>query len=107
MNIKDFYTCEVELGNGKILPSSSKFNKEEVIRVNFKAHALMKPNHNILMVGMKFKKVFARAFLSMGVSGGVKTKDYVWCLVTDKMRFYLFSSTGSILVTEKDYELYI
>ena len=56
------------------------------------------------LTGVTMKRRFARGFVR-GLGGGMK--DYVHCVICEGFRFWLFSSTGRVLITPEDFELYI
>lgn len=101
MNITNAYDYEIELRDGKIITKSNKFNPDEVVRVSYKSNFF--PRHDIIFTDFKFVKRFSRSFMDITS----KVKERLHCVITDKFRFYLKSSNGTVLVTEKDYELYL
>lgn len=60
------------------------------------------PRH--YFTGLTFLRRFGRGFLH-GLGGGLK--EYVHCIVCAECRIYVRSSTGSVLITPTDYELYL
>ena len=60
------------------------------------------PRHDFS--GLRFIRRFGRGFLH-GLGGGMK--EYVHCIVCAECRIYVRSSTGSVLITPPDYELYL
>jgi len=60
------------------------------------------PRHDF--AGLTFLRRFGRGFLH-GLGGGLK--EYVHCIVCAECRIYIRSSTGSVLITPADYELYL
>lgn len=101
--IKKLYSWEIELKDGTVENKKNDFNFDDVVRVSFIPNTTVLPRHDIIISEFKFKKRFARAFL--GLDGIVK--EYLHCLVTDKFRVYVKSSTGQCLITPPDHELYL
>lgn len=60
------------------------------------------PRHSF--AGLTFLRRFCRGFLR-GLGGGLR--EYVHCIVCAECRIYVRSSTGSVLITPADYELYL
>ena len=77
-------------------------NLESTAKIMFCPAVPGLPEH--LLTGVPMKRRFARGFVR-GLGGGMK--DYVHCVVCDGFRFWLFSSTGRVLITPEDFELYI
>ena len=101
MDLKTTYTYEIELKDGTIITDHNNFKPEDVVRVSF--ISLIFPRHDIIFTDFKFIKRFSRIF--MGINS--KITNVLHCVITDKFRFYLKSSNGSVLITEKDYDLYL
>jgi len=102
-SIKDYYTWEIELKSGAIIKNGNNFRPEDVRRISYIPGIILRPCYDIVFLDIAFVKRFSRAFM--------KTEtgyfEYLHVLVTDKFRFYLFSSTGRVLITDKNYELYL
>jgi hypothetical protein len=60
------------------------------------------PRH--VFSGLTFVRRFCRGFMH-GMGGGMK--EYLHCIVTKECRLYVLSSTGAVVITEPDYELYL
>ena len=100
-NIQEIYTYEIELNDGSIMKSGNVTGN--VARVSFIPKLSVFPRHDIIFTDFKFKKRFQRTFIKP--TTGIK--ESLHCVITDKFRFYLFSSSGRTLITDKDYDLYL
>lgn len=107
--IKNIYKWEIELDSGDIIREDSfkKFEKDKVVRVSFipsgKLSSLL-PRHDFIMSkDFEFVKRFKRVFMDRHNN----IKECLHCLITNKFRVYMYSSTGRTLITDKNYELYI
>lgn len=60
------------------------------------------PRHDF--TGLTFVRRFARGFLQ-AMGGGLQ--EYMHCIVCQECRIYCRSTTGAILITPPDYELYL
>uniref|UniRef100_A0A6M3KGM1 Uncharacterized protein n=1 Tax=viral metagenome TaxID=1070528 RepID=A0A6M3KGM1_9ZZZZ len=103
MDIKNMYSWEIELSDDIVITEGNNFDFNKVIRVSYIPKLIILPRHDIILVNFKFKKRFARAFMNFKSI----VYEYLHCVVTDKFRFYLFSSSGKTLVTDANYELYL
>ena len=103
LNVKKRYTWEIELIDGTIINDGNKFDFNKVIRCSYIPSIKLFPRHDIIFTDFKFKKRFARAF--MGWNSLVK--EYLNCVITDKFRFYLKSTNGSVILTPQNYEMRI
>lgn len=102
MQPKDIYHWEIELGDRTILTNGNDFDFTKVVRVSYLPTINLLPRHDVILVNFKFQKRFARGLLNFR---GLM-REYIHCVVTDKFRFYLLSSSGKTIITDKDYELY-
>ena len=104
-NIKERYKWEIELKDGTIIKEGKKYNFkfDDVVRCSYIPTFALFPRHDIIFTDFKFKKRFARGF--MGWNSIIR--EFLHCVITDKFRFYLKSSNGSVIITEKDYEMRI
>ena len=105
MNITSIYSWEIETDKGSEYTIGDKFDGK-VIRVSFIPSITLYPKHDLVFVDetkIKFIRRFSRTFLNWDSA----IKERLHCVVTDKFRFYLKSSTGQCLITEPDYEYYI
>ena len=101
--MKDFYSFEIELKDGTTITSGNNYLPESVVRVSLIPQIAILPRHDIIFTDFKFVKRFGRGFLKQG-SG---MKEYIQCIVTDFFRVYLKCSNGTVLITNKNYELYL
>jgi hypothetical protein len=102
-NIRENYSYEVELENGEIYTNTDNYDKNIIVRISFIPQLLLFPRHDLIFTNFKFERRFCR--ITMGIASVVQ--ECIHCVVTDSFRFYLRSSNGQVLITEKDYELYI
>jgi hypothetical protein len=100
MDIQASYTWTGTYKNGVEFTTGGDL--ENAAKIAFYPAAGGLPEH--ILSGVSMKRRFARGFVR-GFGGGMK--DYVHCVVGDGFRFWLFSSTGRVLITPEDFELYI
>ena len=101
--VRELYSYEVETSRGTLHTKDNNFNPDEVVRVSFIPKSKLLPRHDITMSdGVRFAKRFARVLLNFR---GIP-RECIHCVITDRFRFYLLSSSGRVLITHKDYELY-
>lgn len=118
MKLSDLYKWQLELEDGSIVDqyesdsgnenSTKKIDPSIVVRVSYLPVLPILPKHDIFIarnLGEKFIKRFQRGFIKQQ-SSGFKLNEYLHCCITNKYRFYLFSS-GNVIITHKDYELYL
>jgi hypothetical protein len=111
------YSWEIELldhsihrqydENG-IEKSSKELPADQVCRVTLVPALSVLPTHNVFIdftKGERFMKRFGRGYLKSG-EDGIKLREYVQVVHTNKYRFHVFSS-GNTILTEPNYELYI
>jgi len=103
MALQNVYDFEVELKDGTVLKNSNKYNPDDVIRISFLPKLPLFQRHDIIFSGFKLVRSFGRNFLKLGKG----QKEYVYCVVTDKFRFYLRCSSGQTIITDKNYDLYL
>ena len=101
--ISEYYKWEIETDTKTIYNSGVVFDGE-VIQIRFIPQIINLPKHTISFgKEYKFLRRFGRGFMSIGAD----LKEYLHCIVTDKFRIYIKSSTGEVLITDKDFELYL
>ena len=117
LKLNMIYSWEMETLNGTILKqynedgtenSWKSLNPDEIIRVTFIPLIPVFAKHSVIIdisVGERFIKRFGRGFMKQ--KDGFQLSEYLNCVVTNKYRFYLFSSNGGCLITHKDREVYI
>ena len=101
--ISELYTYEIELKDGTVITKGNEFEPSDVVRVSFIPDTTFLPRHDVIFADFKFVKRFQRTFLKP--TTGIQ--ESLHCVVTDRFRMYLFSSSGQTLITNKDYELYL
>lgn len=111
------YWWEIETVDGAVLRQFGDDGKEntwksldpdKVVRVSFTPIVKTLPRHDFLIPidkGVKFIRRFGRAFLKQ--ADGFNMSEYANCIVTNKYRAYVFHSSGQVLVTDKNHEVYI
>lgn len=119
MNLTDIYKWEIEIEDGTVIEQEKnkkewraylkgKFHPTELItRVSFKSQYKGYQEHSCLIdirKGQRFLKRFIRGFIKVGKNG---IFEYLHVCVTNSYRMYLFSSTGNILITDRNFELYL
>jgi hypothetical protein len=122
MNLTDIFTWEIETIQGDILsqynkdgsvnswkklPTGQPLSFDSVVRVSLIPTISLFTRHDCFIDianGERFIKRFARGFLKMGSNG---LTEYVHIIVTNKYRMHIFSSTGSVKITNPNYEFYL
>jgi hypothetical protein len=94
------YTWEAVQKNGIVVSEGESL--ENAVKVSLIPGGGALPRHEL--VGQKFVRRFGRGFVQ-GMGGGLR--EYVQCVVCEDFRVYVLSSTGAIVVTPADYELYL
>lgn len=117
MKINDLYKWQIELDTGDIINqydlegterSSKTIAPDQVVRVTYIPALSILAKHNIIIdkkAGEIFIKRFQRGFIKQQ-KDGFKLKEYLHCCITNRYRIYVFSA-GNVLITHKDYELYL
>lgn len=118
MKPNDLYFWQIETADGKIISQFDQDgqehswkeveNKDAIIRVSLIPKLAVLPQHDIIIdiaSGEKFIKRFGRGFIKQG-NDGFKLREYVNCIITNRYRAWIFS-TGRVLITRKDYEVYL
>lgn len=105
MDVKNNYKWEIELSDGTLINNHNDFSANEVVRISYLPQIQLLSRHDLIFkhAGYKYVKRFSRAFMHWNSN----IKEYLHCVVTNKFRFYLKSSNGQVLITNKDYELYL
>lgn len=102
--IKEIYSYEIELRDGRVVKDGAKFNPKEVVRITYVPKSNILPSHTLVFSkDYNFIKRFSRTFMKQGRG----TIELLHCVITDKFRFYLFATSGKTLITDVNYELYI
>lgn len=101
--IKELYSWEIELKNGKIVTSGNKFDNDMVVRVSFIPKIKLLPRHDVIFTDFMFEKLFMRTFMT----NQNRVFECLHCLVTNRFRMYLKSTNGQCIITSKTYDLYI
>lgn len=101
--IKDMYSFEIELDDGTTITRGDNFDKDKVVRISYIPTIDLVPRHDIIFDGFNLEKRFSRTFFK--TSTGLKERLHI--IITDKFRMYIFSKSGKVLITDKDYELYL
>ena len=117
MKVNDLYKWQIELNTGEIISqydlegnekSSKVIIPDKVVRVTYIPSLSILAQHNIIIdknSGEAFIRRFQRGFIKQQ-KDGFKLKEYLHCCITNRYRVYIFSN-GNILITHKDYELYL
>jgi hypothetical protein len=98
--LQNRYIWQAVLPNGSLLLTGGDLST--VVVVSFIPQVPSLPRHDLM--GVKFVRRFCRGFVH-GLGGGMK--EYLHCVVCENFRLYLYSSTGMIVVTPFDYDLYL
>ncbi len=81
---------------------------DKIIRVSFIPVVQILPRHDFfidIVKGERFLRRFGRAFMKQ-TSEGTVLAEYINCIVTNKYRAWVFS-TGRVVLTHVDFELYL
>ena len=117
MKLNALYKWQIELDDGTIVDQYDVEGNEKSTKdidpimgawVSYIPKLTILPEHTIIIdknSGERFVRRFQRGFMKMQ-QDGFKLKEYIHCCVTNRYRVYIFSA-GKILITNKDYELYI
>jgi hypothetical protein len=117
MNPNQIYSWEMETVDGQILKQYEPDGKEntwksldpeKIVRVTFTPVISILPEHTVSInhaAGEKFIKRFARGF-QKDKGQGFHLAEYINCVVTNRYRVWVFS-TGRVIITDPNYELYI
>lgn len=112
----EVYVWEMETADGQVLSQYDKAGEEQnwqtlpldkIVRVSLIPRIPSIERHDCLIdidKGERFIRRFGRGFLKF--RDGYKLTIYINCIVTNNYRFWVFSD-GRVLVTEKDYEVYL
>lgn len=80
---------------------------EDVVRFSLIPNRLFLPKHDCLFDSTnQYIESKARGFMKASSSGYILS-EYVHCVTALSYRTWIFSSTGKVVCTKKDYELYI
>ena len=99
--LSERYIWEAETSSGEIIKEGGDLTT--AARFSLIPKTPLLPRHDF--VGIKLDRRFGRGFIS--ALGGKGLREYVQCIVANDFRVYIRYSNGSILVTPKDYELYL
>jgi len=117
MEIMKVYSWEIETSDGQITKQFNEDNTEntwkkldvdKIVRISFIPSLKVFPQHDVfipLNKGVRFVRRFGRGFIR--AKAEFKTVEYVNCVVTNRYRFYVFHSSGRVLITDRDHEVYI
>ena len=100
MELSERYRWSATRLDGSLLETGD--NLTGVLAVMLTAQHPLLPSHTLS--GLTFIRRFGRGFL-YGLGGGLK--EYLHCVVCEQCRIYLHSTSGAIVVTPPDYELYV
>ena len=95
-------------GSGEENPSSL-IRPPEVVRFSIVPRVPGLPRHDILLdrnKGELFVRRFGRGFMK-NTPTGVKHFEYLQCVVTNRYRVYVCSTSGQVMVTNADFEVYL
>lgn len=98
--MKSNYTWLAKLKNGAEVTSGEDISSAATVELLPGNDKL--PHH--VFSGLTFVRRFCRGFMR-GMGGGMK--EYAHCIVAEECRLYVLSSTGAVIVTEPNYELYL
>ncbi len=116
MKLNKIYTWELESNAGEIVAqydekgdeqSWKKLDTESVVRISFIPKIHLLPRHDVFIdhsKGEMFIRRFARGFLKQ--SADFNLAEYIHCCVTNRYRFWVFSS-GRSIITHNEHELMV
>jgi hypothetical protein len=117
-DLRGNYGWEVESADGRVIRQylgaeetpSTAIPCDSVVRFSFVPNRPLLPRHDVLFdhgAGEeRYVRRFGRGFLKQGPEG-IRAAEYLQVLVTNLYRFHVFSSTGQVVVTRPDYEVYL
>lgn len=97
---QEYYRWEAELQNGEVIEKGGDLTN--AVRISLIPNKAGLPQHDF--VGVEFVRRFGRGFVNV-MSGSMK--DYAHCICLKDSRAYVRCSDGAVLITPKDYELYL
>lgn len=117
MDVRTVYNWEIETVDGVILSQYAADGKEQswknvdtekVVRFSYVPTVPLLPRHDVLFDlpnGDRFVRRFGRGFMKQ--KDGFEIKEYLYVVVTDKYRLYVFGASGRTLITKPDLEVYL
>ena len=118
MKTSELYMWEFELNDGVTYQQYDEAGNErpstivlpqDVIRISIVPRIPIFPRHDCFIdhtKGELFVRRFGRGIMKV-VNGEYRCVEYLHCVVTSNYRLYVLSSNGRVVVTDKDYELYL
>lgn len=117
MELAESYFWELETIDGVVLSQYDEEGKErswktieldKVVRASFLPKLPLFPRHDCLIditKGEKFVSRKGRGIMKF-IDNGYKLAEYLQCFTTTNYRMWVFSTSGKVIITNKDYELY-
>ena len=102
MKLPDRYHWQATRADGSMFASGESLTEAAIVSL-IPVDGLLLPRHDL--TGLSFKRRFGRGFIH-ALKGG-ETFEYLHCIVTQQCRFYVRSTTGAVIVTPPEYELYL
>lgn len=102
MLLPDRYRWQATRADGTVFSSGGDLTQAALVSL-IPCEGLLLPRHDL--TGLTFLSRFGRGFVR--ALGDGQTFEYLHCIVTPHFRFYVRSTTGAVLVTPPDYELYL
>lgn len=99
-NLAERYQWSATMPDGTVLARGGDLTG--AVAVSLTAVGVLLPNHTF--TGLTFIRRFGRGFLN-AMGGGMK--EYIHCIVCEQCRIYLYSSSGAVVITPTNYELYL
>lgn len=100
MSPSESYKWEAELSDGSIITEGE--NLTNAVRFSLIPQREGLQRHDF--IGVPLVRRFGRGFIN---ALGGNLRDYVYCLVAKDFRAYVNGTTGQVLITPADYELYL
>lgn len=100
MQMQDHYKWEAERPDGTVISEGERL--DGCVRFSLVPQVPGLPRHDL--VGVELLRRFNRGFIR---AMGGKMKEYLYCVVCKGFRLYVAASSGAVLVTPEDKEVYL
>lgn len=100
MRASDSYIWEACVNDGTVRTRGADLRDCTCVTLRPQVAGL--PVHQV--VGIPLARRFGRGFVR-GLGGGLR--EYLHCVVTDDVRIYVRSTDGGVIITPRDFELYL
>jgi hypothetical protein len=117
MDVRSVYNWEIETVDGTVLTQYDENGKEQswknvdaekIVRFSYVPTVPLLPRHDTvfdLPNGERFVRRFGRGFLKQ--KDNFEVKEYLYVVISNHYRLYVFGSSGRTLLTKPDLEVYL